>query len=63
LLQSPPKTEYSLTTAGRALTKLIHQIHELDEQIKHSQPVNRPDSDPDPDPDTDIDIDIDIGGA
>jgi len=29
----PPRTEYSLTKAGHALTTIIQQIHELDGQM------------------------------
>jgi len=43
----PPRTEYSLTKAGHALTKIIQQIHELDEQIKRGEPsdTHNPDRD------------------
>jgi DNA-binding HxlR family transcriptional regulator len=31
----PPRTEYSLTEAGHALTRIIQQIHDLDDRIKN----------------------------
>ena len=30
----PPRTEYALTQAGRALTDIIGQVHQLDEKLK-----------------------------
>ncbi len=31
--ESPPRTEYSITTAGRKLIRIIKQIQELDREI------------------------------
>ncbi len=42
----PPRTEYSLTKAGHALTKIIQQIHDLDEQIQRGEPSDTDGSEP-----------------
>ncbi len=36
--ESPPRTEYSLTEAGRQLTEIIEQINRLDIEIRITQP-------------------------
>ena len=32
----PPRTEYSLTSAGRKLVRIIGQIHELDDEMNEA---------------------------
>jgi DNA-binding HxlR family transcriptional regulator len=36
--ESPPRTEYSLTEAGRRLTEIIEQINRLDIHLRAVQP-------------------------
>lgn len=37
-LESPPRTEYSLTEAGRRLIEIIEQINRLDIELRTTQP-------------------------
>lgn len=36
----PPRTEYTLTSAGRELTGIIARIHQLDRKIKGRSPAD-----------------------